>query len=389
MAGTGSTRDRRRRALSRAPIAVLCALVAASALGTVAVACLPDLATIEAKPDPLESSTPPFVGCGDGIIASLDDGGDSGERCDPGATDADVPGCSRCQITCEDGGIVDPTSGHCYFAVGLQSGYGEAITACKSVGAHVVTLGGAGHWVGLSRLPSLGSAYGPSRAEEPGFPYPLSPRGSSAGPCQGCFGVGADGGFFPFEDAAASDVQCVAAHDGTWFQVGCDTSVNRTVICEREPAGTRATYCSGPFCFTLASTGATKRYVFFAGRADRGAAERSCASLEGSLVVLESAAEREQLAHEIIALDPTAVEQQLWLGLAQDGGGGWTWEDGVAATAEGTRPLPWGNVQPGAAPGPGARAFMRIQANAYDTQLAYADGDPRATRFYVCQRPLQ
>jgi len=103
------------------------------------------------------------------------------------------------------------------------------------------------------------------------------------------------------------------------------------------------------------------------------------------LVVLDSAEEREQLAHEILIRDDTLVQQELWIGVVQDGGT-WTWEDGVPL-ASSPRPLPWGNAQPAEARG--IRAFMRLAATAYDTQLAYADDRSAPPRVFVCQRSAQ
>ena len=406
MAGTGNRTDRRPRgsARVRGPWGWLAVVAAASVLGAIAVACLPDLADIPTEPSPLESGAGPFVGCGDGIIATLDDGGDSGESCDPGTIDAQVPGCRSCQLECPSPprGKLDPTSGHCYFAAKSDSTYNGATSLCQGEGAHLVTLGsldeadfvkpllaagddGAGYWVGLSRIPALGSAYGPSHPEEPGFPYAPA-GGGAAGPCLGCFGLGADpdGGAFPLEDAALPDAPCVVARGGTWLQVDCNKGPPRAVLCEREPVGARAYTCGGAFCFSLASTSSTKTYVVSVSTADPDLAARSCADLDGgSLVVFGSAEEREQLAHEILARDPTAVEQLLWIGLSADGGA-WAWEDGVPASA---RPLPWGNAQPATPDSGSARAFMRLRGGAYDTQLAYADDGGAPRRLYVCQRP--
>lgn len=400
MAGTANRRDPRPRASARVPSGVVLLVAAASALGAIgaASACLPDLAALEGETTLPEGAAPPFVGCGDGVIATLDDGGDAGESCDPGKAndiDAQAAGCKACQITCE--GTLDPATHHCYFAAGSDSDYTDARTRCKLAGAHVVTFASpaeaaivagipvpaadTGYWVGLSRSSTLSEAYGPdpSRAEEPGFPYP------PAGPCEGCFGLGADGGVFPLESVDASNPDCLVARGGSWFQVACSRGASRTTICEREPAGTRAQALIGGFSFTLPSSAGKKTYLVAISGADPDQAAQSCAGLDGgSLVVFGSAEEREQLAHEILALDPTAVEQQLWIGLVQDGGA-WIWEDGVPATAGGSRPLPWGNAQPGAASG--SRAFMRLAATAYDTQLAYADDGGRAPRLYVCQRP--
>jgi hypothetical protein len=367
-------------------------------------ACLPDLATIAGTDASVESLA---QGCGDGIIATLDDGGDAGESCDPGA-DAQVPGCRACQITCE--GTLDPKTGHCYFAAGADTSYVAARTRCKAERAHVVTLASAeeakllaqisadesGYWVGLSRKESdLLGAYGPpnERPEEPGFAYPKASDPAARGPCAGCFGVGAerDAGTFPLTDVDASDTtvdtSCVASRGGTWFQVPCSGTSTRPTICEREPEGVRAQACGNDgFCFTLPQTAGVKSYLVAVSPADPETADTTCRFLDGgSLVVLDSREEREQLAHEIYAFYPDR-EQQLWIGLHADGGT-WAWDDGVIAASGAARPLPWGNAQP-AAPA-NARAFLRVNATTYDTQLAYADDGGGGARLFICQRPAR
>jgi Lectin C-type domain len=395
VAGKADTRDPRPRASARLPYALFVCVFLAVLLAGIAVACLPDLAPLPDLPD----TAPAFVGCGDQLIATLDDGGDAGESCDPGKPndiDAQAQGCQACQITCE--GKLDPATGHCYFAAGGGDlTYSDARTRCKNANAHVVTFAssaevafvengvanaGAGYWVGLSRNSTLNRNYA-SDVREPGFAYPPQ------GPCTGCFGSGAnDAGVFPFDDGDPSS-ECLVSRGGSWFQVGCNKT--RATICEREPVGIRDQGgCIGAICFTLPSTAGTKTYLVTISGADPDVAAQTCASLDGgSLVIFESAEEREQLANEIFVRDPTAPEQTLWIGLAQDGGA-WVWDDGVPAVPGGSRPLPWGDRQPElTAPGP--RAFMRLAAagTAYDTQLAYADDGGRAPRLYVCQRPPQ
>ena len=390
----GLDRSPTRRAALRVVIAVL------AAAPVLAVACLPVLSPIPDAPVPLEGSTP-FVGCGDGLIATLDDGGDAGESCDPGKPndpDAQAQGCTACQIVCEKDGAIDPRTGHCYFPVGRSDNYQAATTSCKARGAHVVTFvsaaevalaegvagdaGANGFWVGLLQNPALGEAYGPAHAEEPGFPFPPQP---GQGPCEGCFGVGADadaGTFRVDNPGGAPETRCVASVNGAWAQVPCRGPL-RTTLCEREPVGTRAQTCFGGYCFTLPSTAGKKAYLVSFLGADLAQAVQSCAQLAGgSLVMLDSAEEREQLAHEILIHDDAVVQQELWLGVVQDGGT-WTWEDGVPL-ASSPRPRPWGNAQPDASPG--VRAFMRLTETAYDTQLAYPDDGGALPRFFICQR---
>ena len=225
-----------------------------------AAACLPDL-----SPIPEEAATiTPFRGCGDGIIPGFADAADAGESCDPGP-DAQVVGCNACQITCE--GLVDPSSGHCYFVPGDDSDYLSAQTRCASSRAHVVTLAGAeevafvsklssddsGYWVGLLGSAGLGVYQSDRRPEEPTFPF--TPRTGPAlrGPCDGCFGPGADAGVFPISDVDASDTSCIVSRGGGWVQVPCTGTTSRQTVCEREPVGVRSLddCIIGAFCFSV------------------------------------------------------------------------------------------------------------------------------------------
>jgi hypothetical protein len=369
-----------------------------------AAACLPDLAAIPAD-EPLEAAVAPFEGCGDGVIATLDDGGDAGESCDPGG-DAQVPGCRGCRIACE--GTLDPESGHCYFVSGVDESYALAAARCKAERAHVVTfasndeislvndIASSGYWVGLSiQSADLLGAYGPpaERVEEPGFPVPSAASTAASGPCEGCFGVGADAGVFPLADPAdvdaSSEPSCVASQGGSaWFRVPCDRKgLTRTTVCEREPAGLRGKICGNDgICLTVARTAGVKTYLVTVSAADPETAATTCGFLDsGSLVVFDSREEREQLAHEIFARYPDN-EQQLWIGLAADGGT-WSWDDGVSA-ADPRRPPAWGNAQPAGVTS--ARAFIRVNAGAaYDRQLAYADDGGRAPRLFICQQSVR
>lgn len=409
MEGSAKTNARRRTArlasISARALAAVVLLAGAFAALLAAGACLPDLATITPTDASAETSVGPFQGCGDGVIATLDDGGDAGESCDPGA-DAQVPGCRACQITCE--GTLDPRTGHCYFAAGADTSYVAARTRCKAERAHVVTLASvaevtlleqisadeSGYWVGLSRKESdLLGAYGPpnERPDEPGFAYPSAADPAAKGPCTGCFGVGADAGIFPLADVDASDTtvdtSCVASRGGTWFRVPCSSTITRPTICEREPEGVRGQACGNDgICFTLPQTSGAKTYLVAVSPADPETADTTCRFLDGgSLVVLDSREEREQLAREIY-LRNSFGQQELWIGLHADGGT-WAWDDGVAATAGAIRPLPWGNAQPEG--GATARAFIRVGATTYDTQLAYADDGGGGSRLFICQRPAR
>ena len=174
----------------------------------------------------------------------------------------------------------------------------------------------------------------------------------------------------------------MASVAGKWLQVPCG-GPRRATVCEREPVGTRATTCAGGYCFTLPTTAGQKSYLVSFLPGSLAQSVESCSLLDGgSLVMLDSAEEREQLAHEVLIHDDSIVQQDVWIGLVQDAGT-WTWEDGVPL-GKSARPVPWGNAQPGAAAG--VRAFMRLAATAYDTQLVYADDGDASPRVFACQR---
>jgi hypothetical protein len=356
-------------------------LLAGLGLGTaVAMACLPDLGPLAASADAAggaESGRIPTALslCGDDVVATLDDGGDAGETCDPGEAGAPFPGCMACQVTCD--GVIDPASDHCYFDAGTATSYDEAFRACADVGAHVATfasareialLGRGRHWVGLAHGPnSRRGVYLPARADEPGWP------------CPGCFPSREAGIFEPLPQAD----DCVASVDGAWFAVGCDDGgVPLAALCEREPLGRRGQSCGGAICFTLPATAGTKTYVLDLTGATPAAAARTCANYpSGSLVRLDSEEEREQLGREVdkflVAAPPLA--STFWIGLASTGGQ-WRWVDGEPVEA---RPAIWGEGQPVSS---GVHAFLRMREGDVDTHLAFADERPDGVRPYVCQR---
>lgn len=382
------------RRLNAVRLAFVGACTAAALLG-LASACLPDLAPV---PLPVTDGGPrfdatPAPGCGDGIIATNEDGGDAGESCDPGANPG--PGCSDdCTISCS--GRIGP-SGHCYF-VADPSENEQANRNCNAAGAHVVTIGssaeaalvrdlvdGGTYRVGLvleDDLFSVSAYKTPPSVEEPGWPH-------AATRCPGCFAVGADdaGSFAaePGDDAGAS--HCLAAVGDRWVQVPCRSTL--LTVCEREPLGRRAQACGGPLCTTLASTAGTKRYVIANATASATAADEFCRSYPGgSLAVFDSREEREQLAHEILAVFTTGQQHPplgVWIGLAHDDATDtWLWADGTPASG-GARPEPWANGEP--AQNAKGRAFMRLDTTAFDTQLVVTGTDDTTPRLFVCQRP--
>ncbi len=261
---------------------------------SIVAACLPELGPLPTAVAP-ELEAGAAIGCGDGIIATNDDGSDAGEACDPGGDPA--AGCSpACTISC--GGIIGP-SGHCYF-VADPSDYANAVTNCSNAFAHVVTIGSedeaklvrtlageASYRVGLLLDDTLTLvAYKPaSLVEEPGWP--------TASSCAGCFAQGPTdtGAFAPLDPDAGVGHRClIAASDDKWLQIPCNRrDSNILTICEREPLGQRAQACGGPLCSTLPSTAGRKRYVISLATATAPQADQFCRGYPGgSLVVLES-----------------------------------------------------------------------------------------------------
>lgn len=357
-------------------------------------ACLPELEALPVVP--AEGGSPTEVtGCGDGIIATNDDGGDAGESCDPGSGAAN--GCNKdCTISCA--GVVGP-SGHCYFLAD-PSDYEQALKNCNTVGGHVVTIGSENEAALVARVADGGTyrvglllddnlsivAYKtPLFVEEPGWP-------GTRTSCPGCLAFGANdaGEFAPLVPDSGTDHRClVAGPDGQWLQVACkDSDAGVATICEREPVGQRSQSCGGPLCTTLPSTAGKKRYVVSISPATATQADEFCRSYPGgSLVVFDSREEREELAREIRQLVPASQQNPVltaWIGLAKTDDR-WQWADGVDSL-DGGRPAPWANTQP--APTGKGRAYMRLDVTAFDTQLAIAGDDDSASRLFICQRGL-
>jgi hypothetical protein len=120
-------------------------------------------------------------------------------------------------------------------------------------------------------------------------------------------------------------------------------------------------------------------------------AENDCRSMGGTLVVLQSRDEREQLWRELSRLPPGngGTPAFIWIGLSlADGGspdaGPWVWDDDAAADAY---PSPWGDGQPSGVFG---RAYLtqNIQLPPIDDSLGRNALKDPATKFqYVCQLP--
>jgi hypothetical protein len=385
--------------LARAKLAAFALLTIASGI-CVQVACLPDL---DRTPLPAAAEAGPVVlpknACGDGFIdttapaGSLPDGGVAYEECDPGAGGA-VAGCTDgCRLTC-DGGVVDPRTQHCYFALSPQTHENDAVGACGPFRAHVATFvsddevalvrdaGFGSFWVGLSYVSSLAGYQSVEVVNgEPGWNYP------SNGPvCAGCY-ARIDPTSFPYfpplgPDAATPDpLDCVTSADGgAWTAVPCNSPPpSPQTLCEREPPGSRASVCNGGICVTLAAT--SKKYIYVPTETAADDARTFCRSLaNGNLVLFDTREEREELVRELARFIGPGEEVDFWIGIAAGEGGGFVWDDGKPETA---RPSAWG-FDAGAA-STSARAFVSVQGkNPIDQGLAHADPGTSSYPF-VCE----
>lgn len=363
-------------------IGLACAGAAGGVLA--AMACIPDLpgsqgAPVDASADGTGAGKP-F--CGDGVIDPQ-----SGEQCDPGPRAS--PYCTAdCRVVC-DGGFLWSRNDHCYYDLGASQAFSEALVRCASP-AHVVTfaseaeleavLGGidAGpFWVGLTYDPSV-NGYTSAHALEPGW--------SQA--CSGCFAHASPGALTSPPDAGPC-VQSALDPDASWQQTPCLGLKSRLrVLCEREPVGDLARDCmdAGASCIALAWTSTAKRYVYFRNAAPPegvdGSAEQTCASLGGTLVVLQSRDEREELWR---AIGATQTQSAFWIGLSiPQGGTSWTWADDAGEDAY---PSPWAARQPRDDAGTRAYLFQNgEQAPAIVEDTLARNGTPADFPF-VCQLP--
>jgi hypothetical protein len=355
-----------------------------------AMACIPDLPSNQGAPQDGSVGGPdaakPY--CGDGIIDPQ-----SGEQCDQGP-DGSAYCTADCGVVC-NGGFVWQRNDHCYFSLPLgATSLNEAMGRCAGGAAHVVTfaseqeldavvgaIDAGAFWVGLG-FDTNGNGYTSEHSLEPGW-----------GPaCPGCFAhvpdptqpLPGDGGLCVegFSDLAASWQQCPCVDAG-----GRGRRIR--VICEREPFGglQRACIDAGISCIELAWTAGKKRYVYFHNAAPSdgpdGSAEHACASLGGTLVVLQSPDEREQLWR---AISPGQVQSSLWIGLSlPEGGSSWVWDDDESQDAYAS---PWAIRMP-RDPG-GTRAFLVQNGGtpaAVDDTLAHNGNGFPAFFPFVCQLP--
>ena len=379
------------------------AFLAACASGAVLAvfACIPDLPPVGSTPSEasvdapiVQESAPPPASpkCGDGIIQL-----DRGEECDPGgnvpadaADDVTSAGCNRkCEFVCP--GFLWSQNNHCYTldvrqAAALDE---QASVYCQDIGvnAHVVTLASEDEltavvgalnpgdfWVGFEPALSGSNAYTSLALFEPGW----SPT------CPGCF-AHTDNPTSPLPGAAAG-TGCVEAlpDAAAWQQYPCSAAPKIGVVCEREPTGLLTQRCDAGVCIDLPSTHPQKRYVYVATKLGGDGAEAACETLGGTLVVLESRDEREQLWYALERMGGTPGE--FWIGMAQQQNGVWAWADDAGADAY---PSPWGNKQPD---GNGSRAYLlqqtAVDPTPLDTTLAHNALDVVSAKLtFVCQVP--
>jgi hypothetical protein len=361
-------------------LAAIC-VGSASAVAAFVVACIPDLpftANASSKDGSVEgsdgdasaihgdsSASPEGGRCGDGVIQLA-----RGEQCDPGtaaAPDATPNGCTAdCQMAC-GAGVVWSRNNHCYTLSNPSDSLDvTAVQECSDVGGHLVTLASQEElnevvqfvvaadktngplWVGFEPVPGSGAGgeynYYSLASFEPGW----------TSTCPGCYVHDLDAGSLPGAGACV-----IAPLDQAipWKQRQCeDGGTKFRVVCEREPAGLHSEACDGGVCIDLVWTFGQKRYLFVgaAGAAAAADAETRCEAAGGTLVVLQSRDEREQLWRELSALGaPDAV----WVGLSMQDGGDWIWADDAGA---------------GAYPSPFASTSLGTGTQAY---LAHAKGD--------------
>lgn len=361
--------------------------------------------------------------CGDGLIEPA-----AGEDCDPGDGRPSERGCLRCTVDCEDGGVRDPTSNHCYFLGAPTADLAAAEGACRSLGAHVVTLGSDEERRALLEMGLLGplgetgrfwiGLRATSGGPDGGVPSFASVAGGEPGwapssRCPGCYDLGPAGpgsgpsaGLLPWPSSPPAGQLCATAGASptapTVNTYPCDVRGTEgvptpSVVCEREPLGSRARYCNGPLCVQVVRTIASrKRYLYVATAVRSDEAVAACDGLGGRLVVLDTREEREQLVLELTRAGVLSAKPAFWIGLRRSspgpagpsercgGDGGppvFRWED---CAPEGVlRPSVWGDGEP-KAKGP-ARAYLSV-GGGYDSQLAHAeDFDDGVELPFVCE----
>jgi hypothetical protein len=355
-------------------------------------ACIPDLPPDQAPP----AVTP--GNCGDGYIDLA-----AGEECDPPApADAGSLGCSdHCKVTCS--GLKWPLNDHCYelMAASAASLQGQASSRCATFlgGGHVVTFASEGEldavthylqttdagafWVGLWEAPDR---FNSVNAYEPGW----SPT------CPGCYAQTTDPkAALARSPEAIADVTAAGCVEGfhdpkaPWLQYPCSGSPALRVVCEHEPEGVHSIPCDAGTCIELVATQTTKSYVYQSVALTWTDAETRCHGLGGTLVVLQTRDEREQLWLELSRLP--VPPPRIWIGLApaaappdNPDASDWVWDDGTDVDAPDAYPPPWGIGEPSTAT-PAFLVHSPTQPPIDDT-LARTDSTVR-TLPYVCQIP--
>jgi hypothetical protein len=210
--------------------------------------------------------------------------------------------------------------------------------------------------------------------------------------CSGCFAQTPDP-TQPLPGVDAGGQACVEGFsdlDASWQQFACTGNPKRIhVICEREPQGRLSRPCAaidGGECFDLRFTHGAKSYVYVKESVPAQVAEQQCESLGGTLVVLQSRDEREQLWKELQHVAGSGVQVSVWIGLSQrDDGADWIWADDASADAYAS---PWGDRQPRDG---GSQAFLYQNGGtpqAVDDTLAHVPANPLFAP-YVCQVPAR
>jgi hypothetical protein len=348
-------------------------------------------------------------GCGDGYIDLA-----AGEQCDPGTQGSGVSGCNpNCTIQCSaDAGFLWPKNNHCYELAGtatsLYIGADRNVCAPLAGAPHVATFASeeefravaasvkAGwFWVGLLE-PMNNNDYVSYGEFEPGWSMQ----------CSGCYAHTADltMGLPKSTVVGTGGDYCVQASSdlkqNSWQMVPCGgLNAGLPVVCEREPVGNQWRACDAGTCIELVWTHGAKSYVYSAFSVTADQAEAACRGMGGSLVVLRSRDEREQLWKELGKLT-SGVPPKIWIGLSEtvvDAGASdatpadgaatsvWRWDDDASDDAYAS---PWGWDQPKTTANRSSRAYlMNEQPAASDNTLARTDGPMPAALPYVCEVP--
>jgi hypothetical protein len=155
----------------------------------------------------------------------------------------------------------------------------------------------------------------------------------------------------------------------------------RVTLCEQEPPGSRATPCLGDkLCFSTPATQSggvgsrTKQYVLVPALAAYGDAVTTCNTLHGSLLVLDSREEREQVAVVAASLSPNVPD--YWLGLTRGKAGVWSWSSPLDPSEV------WATDEPVNATG--THAYVDVHVGKIDSSLAHVAGDAE-THFVICE----